>query len=98
MFLLLRRKPGMTITAIIGIGLSYEPRPSARRLPARRVPQNSARSAEFCTSASPTPHRFTSLVFVITSEKLDQSRRFWCHSTQLAEPFRMSYYLYIRIF
>ncbi|CAK5045836.1 unnamed protein product [Meloidogyne enterolobii] len=63
MFMLLRRKPGMTITAIIGIGLSYEPRPSARRLPARRVPQNSARSAEFCTSASPPPHRFMLFVF-----------------------------------
>nr|CAD2180735.1 unnamed protein product [Meloidogyne enterolobii] len=34
----------------IGIGLCYEPRPSARRLPARRVPQNPARSAGFCTS------------------------------------------------
>ena len=61
MFLLLRRKSGMPITAIIGIGLSYEPRPSARRLPARRVPQNSARSAEFCTSASPSPHRLLGL-------------------------------------
>nr|CAD2207743.1 unnamed protein product [Meloidogyne enterolobii] len=54
----------MPITAIIGIGLSYKPRPRARRLPARRVPQNSARSAEFCTSASPSPHRFTLLVFL----------------------------------
>uniref|UniRef100_A0A914N609 Candidate secreted effector n=1 Tax=Meloidogyne incognita TaxID=6306 RepID=A0A914N609_MELIC len=44
---------------MIGIGPCCEPRPSARRLPARRVPQNPARSAGFCTSASPTPHRFT---------------------------------------
>nr|CAD2136609.1 unnamed protein product [Meloidogyne enterolobii] len=59
----------------IGIGLCYEPRPSARRLPARRVPQNPARSAGFCTSASPTPHRFMLLVFcVVTLSKLVQSR------------------------
>nr|CAD2132551.1 unnamed protein product [Meloidogyne enterolobii] len=47
----------------LGIGLCYEPRPIARRLPARRVPQNPARSAGFCTSASPTLHRFRFFVF-----------------------------------
>uniref|UniRef100_A0A914NIQ6 Candidate secreted effector n=1 Tax=Meloidogyne incognita TaxID=6306 RepID=A0A914NIQ6_MELIC len=50
------RKQDMPTAAKIGISLCYEPRPSARRLPARRAPQNSARSAEFCTSASPTRH------------------------------------------
>ena len=38
----------MSRASEIGIGLCYEPRPSARRLPARRVAQNLARSARFC--------------------------------------------------
>jgi len=61
--------------------------------PARRVPQNPAQSAGFCTSASPTAYRFRFFVFcVITPSKLVQLRWFWCHSTQLNESSWMSYY------
>ncbi|CAK5031964.1 unnamed protein product [Meloidogyne enterolobii] len=67
--------PGMPRAREIGIGLCYEPRPTARRLPARRVPQTPARSAGVCTSASPTLHRFMLLVFcVVILSNLVQSR------------------------
>jgi len=54
----------ISIATKLGIGLCYSGRTQPPfDSPARRVPQNPARNAGFCTSALPAFHRFTWFIF-----------------------------------